>query len=712
MKRKILRQFLFLVCSLFLGASFAFADGVMIVSPPSLPHIVPPPTPLSVKYHRVKVNIDNQVATTSIDQVFKNNYDQDLEGTYIFPLPDEATISDFALYMNGQRVSGEVLEKDKARQIYEDIVRKMKDPGLLEYVGRNMFKARVYPIPKHGETRIELVYHQPLVYDIGVCKYIYPLNTEKFSPMPLEEVAISVKINSKLPIKSCYSPSHEVDTKIDQYTAGCGYEAKNVKPDKDFVLYYSVSEKDVGLSLLCHRQPGGDGYFMMLLSPGQLPERTINKDIVFALDTSGSMSGQKIQQAREALRYCINSLGRGDRFNIISFATEVNSFQEGLVEANKTNIKEALSFVSKISARGGTNINDALLLSLKMVAVTGKPRMIVFLTDGEPTVGVTEMKEILQNINRSNSSKARLFVFGVGDDVNTHLLDKIAEAHRGVSEYVAPQENIEVKVSAFYNKISEPVLADISLNFGKIKVKEMYPLTLPDIFKGTQLVLLGRYEGDGATAITLAGQVEGKEQRFVYEDRFLAEKADNDFIPRIWATRKIGFLTSEIRLKGENKELIEEIVRLSKEYGIMTPYTSFLVLEEGRGRDDYEQWGIRHSAAPIIREKGLKYQAAMDSRVGGEAVSKAKDISELKRSEIAIAPTLETVKHIGDKTFYLRNGVWEDAHYQEGIKIQEIKYLSKEYFDLLRQTPKLGKYFAIGTKVMVVFEGKCYRISD
>ena len=255
--------------TMFFGILFclntALPDGLLLIEDPPLqasvsPEITRSPVALTVKYHRVRVTIDNQVAVTSIDQVFKNEYDADLEGTYIFPLPEEAAISDFAMYINGTRVSGEILDKEKARQVYEDIVRRMKDPGLLEYVGRNMFRARVYPIPKHGETRIELRYEQTLEYDSGVYRYVYPLDTERFSPGLLEEVTISAEVKSSVPIKSIYSPSHRVDIIKEQFQASLSYEEDNVRPDKDFVLYYTVSEKDVGLNLLCFKNPPDDGY--------------------------------------------------------------------------------------------------------------------------------------------------------------------------------------------------------------------------------------------------------------------------------------------------------------------------------------------------------------------------------------------------------------------------------------------------------------------
>jgi len=716
MKTRIFIFAITLTFSLFFGLGTASADGVLIVEPPSQAHIyLPPmphpilrPEPLPVKYHRVQIDIENQVATTSIDQVFKNDYDVDLEGTYIFPLPEEAAITDFAMYIDGKRVSGEILNKDEARKTYEDIVRRMKDPGLLEYIGRNMFKARVYPIPRHGEKRIELVYQQTLSYDAGTCRYVYPLSTERFSPKPLEEVTISAKVKSRIPIKSIYSPSHEVSTKVEQFQAGCSYEAKDVTPDKDFILYYTVSKKDLGLNLLCHRTQGEEGYFLMLLSPGELEGRTIAKDIVFVLDTSGSMQGDKIKQAKEALRFCVNGLGQDDRFNIIGFSEDVNSYKDALVFANKENLKGALDFIDGFQARGGTNINDALLSALKIFDDSRKPRMVVFLTDGLPTVGITNIKDITKNLSQANKTRTRTFVFGVGFDVNTHLLDKIAQDHKGTSEYVRPNENIEVKVSSFYSKITEPILADIKLDFGKIRTEEIYPVALPDIFKGSQLLMMGRYKGDGATAVTLKGYIDGKEKKFVYEDRFLTESKGNDFIPRIWATRKIGYLMSEIRLKGENKELVDEIIKLSKEHGIMTPYTSYLIVQRDKRRDNW----VHPLEAKKVKLAGMRYSQAMERAVGSSAVSSSKDIASLRRRTVAQSPTLKTVKHAGEKAFYLRDGIWVDSKYEEGAKIRNVKYLSEEYFNLLRRNPGLGKYFSIAKNIIVVFEQECYRVTD
>jgi Ca-activated chloride channel homolog len=716
MKRALLLLGVVLSCSWFMGVVPAFADGMIIIERPHHhPHPIHMPEPehqyevLPVKYHRVSVNIENQVAVTSIDQVFRNEYDVDLEGTYIFPLPEDAAISEFSMYIDGKKVTGEILDKDKARQVYEDIVRQMKDPGILEYMGRNMFRARIYPIPKHGEKRMELTYQQTLKYDSGMFKYVYPLNTEKFSPRPLEEVTIAATIKSAVPIKNVYSPSHKVDTKLNEYTATCGFEEKNVNPDKDFVLYYTVSEKDLGLNLICHRLNGEDGYFMLLVSPGQLESKAIEKDIIFVLDTSGSMQGEKIKQAKDALKFCVNKLAQGDRFNVVSFSTNIDPYKSSLVRAEEANIKAAIDFIDRFDGSGGTNINDALLTTLKMFDDPKRPRMIVFLTDGEATVGVTDMKLLLKNISDADSAKTRMFVFGVGNDVNSHLLDKIAEEHRGLPAYVEPGENIEVSVSSFYAKISEPVLSDTVLDFGKIKVSEIYPITLPDIFKGTQLVLMGRYSGDGQSAITLKGNVDGKARSWVYENTFAKENKDNSFIPRLWAQRKIGFLTGEIRLRGENKELVDEIVKLSKRYGIMTPYTSFLILEN---ETDYRRWGIREELASRIQSSGNQYASDMAEYKGAQAVSKAKDILSQKSESTVRGPAMDTVKYALDKTFYLKDKTWIDSEYKEGAAVKQVKYLSGEYFELLKRKPGLAQYFSVNKDIVVVFEGQAYKVIE
>lgn len=711
MKQKLI---LLVILSLFING-LAHADGFIIIPRPPQERTF---IPLSIKYHHVEVEINNQVTTTKVDQVFLNENNQDLEGVYIFPLPKDASISNFVMYVDGKAVKGEILDKDKARNIYDDIVRKMRDPALLEYIDRGAFRMSIYPIPARGEKRIQLEYSEVLKYDMGLCRYSYPLNTEKFSAKPIPSVTVTVGLKSDNPIKSVYSPSHEIDLhRKSDNEVKVGYEASNVKPDKDFELYYTVSDKDFGLNLLSYHESGEDGFFMLLIAPKfeAKSDEVIEKDLIFVLDKSGSMQGEKIEQAKGALKFCVNNLKESDRFGIIAFSTDVDELESSLLPATKANIAKAEKYISKIDATGGTNIDEALQTALKKRPSVDRPMMIVFLTDGLPTVGIKDVNAIIKNVEKSKSKNLRIFAFGVGFDVNTHFLDKVAEDNGGVSQYVKPSEDIEVSVSSLYTKISEPMLSNLTFKTLAVKTKEVYPKSLPDIFKGTQLVVLGRYEGSGLTEITIDGEVRGRKNSIVNKAIFTDKNTDNDFIPRLWAQRKVGYLLDEMRANGENNEIKDEIIRLSKKYGIITPYTSFLVLPEE------EAAGLPHVARDRARREALQ-QSSSDIMAykGSGAVDASKKLGEMKASAapmVITAPVIEgigniEIKYIGIKTFILKNGIWTDSLYESDMKAIEIKYGSDEYFNLLTKETELSKYFALGKNLIVCYKDKCYKIKE
>ncbi len=690
------------------AAAPALADGILIPEP--LPLILPRPEPLAVKYHHVKVSVDHQTARTSIDQVFRNPNAHDLEAVYLFPMPEGASISDFSLWMNGRKVSGEILEAGRAREIYEDIVRRLRDPGLLEYAGRNLFRARVYPIPRHGEVKIEIVYEEVLRYDAGLVAYRYPLNTEKFSSADLEDVSITVDIRSDVPIRSLYSPSHVIDARVSGRTARCGWEDSNVRPDRDFLLYYTVSEDDVGLSLATHRLPGEEGYFMLLLSPGDLDVPAAPpKDVVFVVDASGSMAGEKIDQVRQALDYCLNSLGQEDRFDLITFATGVESFAGGgrLVAADAESVRRARSFAARISARGGTDIGGALERALDSPP-GGRPLMLIFLTDGQPTVGETDAGRILAGFSRRNGGRARVFSFGVGYDVNTNLLDSLSLDNGGAAEYLNPGENIEVKVSSFFNRVSSPVLTDLSLDIRGGAVRDVYPARLPDLFAGSQLVVFGRYREEGPARARLTGTAGGRRREFQGEGRFERANAGNDFIPRLWATRKIAWLLTEIKLRGENRELVDEVIRLSREHGIVTPYTSYLIMEEGSEEDRRRIMPMTRSFAPAMESA----RAGMKSATGRDAFDVSKEMGRLREAKVQEAPPPGEMAYVGRKSFTRSPEGWRESGPAVRGRVTEIKYLSPEYFRLLRDHPEAGRYLSLGPKVTFTLEGTTYRIVE
>jgi len=714
-KLPILALFVTLLLAL---ASPAHADGIIIPEPP--PPGRPPfrGYPLSIKYHRVTVTIEDQVATTHVDQVFVNDADFAVEGIYIFPLPEGATISEFSMWVEGEKYEGKLLTKEEARAIYESYVRRRRDPALLEYVGRGAFQASIFPIPPGEERRIELTYSEILPLDEGLLRYRYPLDTERFSNRPIEEVSISVDIKSNEALKAIYSPSHPiaVDRQGD-YRARVGYEESDVRPDRDFELYFSVAEEEIGLNLLSYKPEDEDGFFLLLVAPKVEIEEAevVAKDVLLVLDTSGSMQGEKIEQAKAALDFVLDHLQPEDRFNIIAFSTGVRQFAPGLRPMSER--EEAHRWVKQLEAVGGTDINRALLEALAQADVE-RPTILIFLTDGLPTEGVTDVEMIMANVAREAGENVRLFTFGVGHDVNTILLDGLAQAHRGASAYVTPGQSIEEEVSAFYAKVSTPLLADLELDFRGVHTEEIYPYPLPDLFAGTQLVVVGRYRRGGPAVLTLSGEVNQKPQSFTYEDLTFRQEGGEPFIARLWATRKIGHLLDQIRLHGKDPELVDEVVRLSLRYGIATPYTSFLV-EEPQPVPMARAPAVPGVVETVVVEKPVEVRKIVEKVVmatplaasGAEAVAEAEARKELRSAARAPLEEAKAVRHVGEHTFINRGGIWVDTGFDAGeMQVTKVVFGSSRYFELAAN-PEVAGYLALGPQVIFVFEGKAYQIT-
>ena len=696
----------------------AGADGIIIVDPP--PGVdVRLDQSLAIKYHHVDIQIKDQVATTRVDQVFVNDNPWTAEGTYIFPLPEGAAVSDFVMWVDGKAVHGEILEADEARTIYDDVVRRMKDPALLEYVGRKALKASVFPIPPGEERKIELEYSQILPVENGLVHYIYPLSTERFSSRPLEDLVVRAQIESREPLKAVYSSRHEVSIdREDDYHALLGLEQSDVLPDRDFELFYTISSEKIGLNLLSFKEEGQDGFFLLLAAPDVKvnEEEIVVKDIILVLDTSGSMQGEKMDQAKEAARYVLDHLNPLDRFAIVSFATTTRSFSPSLQPAAQAD--KGKDFLDRLEAMGSTDINRAMIEAVGL-AEEVRPTTLIFLTDGLPTEGVTVTGAILDNVAREAPDNVRIFSFGVGDDVDTDLLDQISLDHGGASTYVRPGEEIDEEVSAFYRRVKMPVLSDLSLDWGDIIVDQVYPQRIPDLFAGSQLIMLGRYREGGPAKITLKGMVNQEERSYTYEDLSFRKEGGDDFIPRLWATRAVGYYLTQIRLYGEKQEWIDSIVSLSTRYGIITPYTSFLVQEKDifstQGREeiisDFEEEMAAAAAEPAFGEAAVEkavYQKSLSAAPVGAAVPVNMSVSTGIDGTSKMVRVSEVLKNVGSKTFLLKNDTWIDTTFDRSMKTKKVAFLGEEYFDLISQVPVLGSYFALGERVIVVHEGQAY----
>jgi Ca-activated chloride channel family protein len=732
---------LLLMLSVFLAlATIASAQGIIVPGPcrrcPD-PRPGPLPRALPIKSIKIDTKISSQVATTHVEQVFRNDTGATLEGTYLFPIPESASIAEFAIWDGDRRLVGEVRTREEARRIYDEIVRRQRDPGLLEYAGKDLFQASIFPILPHSDKKLEITYTQVVRAEGGTVSYRYPLGTGR-QIVQIGSVAGRVEVESKEPVRNVYSPTHVIDVKRSSDRRSLvSFESESGKEPQDFQLFYTISKEDFGLTLLTHREPGKQGYFLLMISPKDdwTDQEYSAKDVVFVVDTSGSMADEgKMEKARAALLYGVRILRPQDRFNIISFAGEEHLMEARLIAADEKGRARGEAFVKALKPMGGTNINQSLLASLRQFSEMDRerPKMLVFMTDGLPTVDETNVSRIIDNVRKATKPGVRLFTFGVGYDVNTALLDKLAAENGGVADYVEPKEDLEVKVSNFFSKVNYPVLTDLQLDMGGAQTDLTYPRNIPDVFRGSQVTLIGRYSNESdlnAVHMKLSGKSGGAVRSYTYANLSFPLRTDaNDYLPRLWATRRVGWLMEQVRSNGEQKELRDEIVDLGTRYGIVTPYTSYLALEEGQvSRRDVNNMIMNEPPRP---PKGMgmggfrkmsEASAAPAPTPMPQAVTGADAIQQSKaaraQQERLVLKDEDTrtdaVKRVEGKTFYLIEGVWTDSEFKPETRLPEtmLVFGSDEYFELLKKNPKLGSYFSLGERVIVILDGHVYKVN-
>ncbi|MBN2578468.1 MAG: VWA domain-containing protein [Pirellulales bacterium] len=594
----------------------------IIIYPP-YPHprpAPPPPPPMAYKIKDldVQVRLVDQVARVQLSQTFANPGSQPMEVAFVFPLPYDGAIEQMTLLVDGKELPARLLDAKEARRMYEEIVRKNRDPALLEWLGTGLFKTSVFPVPPGASRTVSLRYSQICRKQEGLTDFLLPLSTAKYTSTPVEKVGVRVTIQSQEEIKNLYSPTHAVEIKRpDGKHAVVSYTAKNTLPGSDFRLFYDVGRGKLSAKVLSYRPSSEDeGFFLLLASPqisplpvgeGQgvraaaqansphpnpLPKgegTPAAKTVLFVIDRSGSMTGKKIEQVKAALKYVLNNLRPGDTFNIVAYDSAVESFRPELQKYDEETRKAALGFVEGLYAGGMTDIDAALRTALGQLKDDKRPAYVVFLTDGLPTAGVTNEMKIVANAKEANKVHARIFTFGVGYDLNSRLLDKLVRENFGQSEFVKPDEDIEAAVSRLYRRIESPVLTDVRLQFlfDEVKTEEgnpvdrVYPRGSFDLFSGEQLVLVGRYKKTGAAKVIVTGRIGDREQKFDFPAEFAEKSPDESFafVEKLWAVRRVGEILDEIDLKGKNDELIKELVELSTRHGILTPYTSFMADE-------------------------------------------------------------------------------------------------------------------------------------
>ncbi len=737
---------LMLTLLILLSAGSSRAQGVLVPTDRSLP-------PLGLAHHRVEIAVDGGVSHTTIDQTWRNGGDRPLEATYFFPVPRGAVVVGFELEVNGKMQKGEMLEREKAKKIYEDIVARMRDPGLVEWLDKDLFQVRIFPVPARGEQRLRLKFAQPLEIVGGTYRLVYPLRTASQAVRTLEDFTLTARLRDPVPVGTVYSPTHKISVSNRGNEVTVGFEEERVSLDRDFVLYFAPSTQDVGMSTITHKKGGEPGYFLFTAAPrAALESKEVQgKTIVFVLDTSGSMTGEKIVQAKAALRYCIERLGSDDRFDILRFSSDVERLSSsGLIAASDANKRRAQEFVDGFDAAGGTAIDEALQVALATVSseTNGTGALVLFVTDGRPTVGEVNVAEILKGAERKNSGRARVFTMGVGEDLDTHLVDLIAQQHGGTSHYVRPGEDVKTAIAALYEQVAFPVLTDVTLTVDGVKTYAMQPSKMPDLFRGQQLLVAGRYRGAGKAKVRLEGKLGKETRRFEIEVDFPEENKDQDFVAAVWAHRQVGFLLDQIRLNGETQALRDEIVQLAKQYGIVTPYTSWLVVDDSeivrppprpepwnpnpqpRPRPIPPPWedGPRNGSPAPMTTPTLERKAEERERIvidasrpgdqggdfrkdGGKAgVDAAETVRILKDNDDG-APVVRSIKRVGGRVFVWKGDGWAQQDLAANARRVSIKAYSAEWTALANKGADVRAALALGEKVQLAIGDTVYVIT-
>ena len=730
---------LLLVLCVVLPVTKAWSIGLLLPADESLP-------PLAIRSHHVTIDVTDAASVTRVEQVFVNHTNRPLEATFFFPVPAGSTVSDFSLWINGKKTKGAVLDEKEARATYQRIVQRTLDPGLVEYIDGKLFSAKIFPVPALGEQKVEIAFAAVLGQESGLRRLTYPLKTGRQTATLLDDFSIVVNLSSRAPLKAIYSPTHQVEVvRRSDHLARVGLEDAGVDLEQDFVLYVGTGEYDIGLSLLTYDgdgKGGEDSYFLAVLTPRfeQTEREHARKAVTFVIDTSGSMTGEKLEQARAALVASLRKLRPVDLFNVVRFSTDVESLFQAPTSATEANVARGLAFANRMEPMGGTAIHEALTAALSVSVPSDTPHYVIFVTDGRPTVGETDAAAILKNVARRVGA-ARVFSLGVGYDVNAVLLDELAAAHHGTSDYVVPGETIEVKVAALYDRIAFPAVTDVAIDFGTAAVYDIYPRRLPDLFRGGQLVVLGRARDGIPQRLRMTGRIGNGAVVVDFDeaervDRAVAATAVHDFIPKLWATRKVGYLLSEIRGKGDILELKTEVVRLAKKYGLVTPFTSYLAVDDAEFQNAPQaNGGVRRRHIvyefddeklagqfnkPSNRMAKLKESAGRESVIsdnanlaassGKGAVDTSRETNRLRGASSGDASANLNTRWVDGKLFVREQGVWVEQGVDKQ-KARKIKVGSKEYFDLVEKKPALRHKLSMDAEVMFEDAGESYQVT-
>ncbi|NLX04174.1 MAG: VWA domain-containing protein [Phycisphaerae bacterium] len=707
------------------------ADNILV---PQTRHAVvsaTQPTPsIRVTTVDARIEIIDQVAATTLTLSLKNDSPRREEAELLVPIPADATVRGLAFQGPAPEATVEILPRDEARRIYESLVAQIRDPALLELAGHNLIRSSVFPVEPHGDQKIRLTYEQVLQAEDNRVDYLLPRSEALDYQVPW---TIALTIRSKRPLSTAYSPSHDIEIKSQSTNhIEAKLSAERLQPGP-FRLSYLLADGEISASMLCYPDPKiGGGYFLLLAGlpasvQHQADNHAIKREITLVIDRSGSMNGCKIEQVKEAALQIISGLAEGERFNLLTYQNTVDAFAKQAIPKTSENEAAARRYIDGITAIGGTNIHDALIEALRPEPAEGMLPIVLFLTDGLPTVGTTSERAIRELATAGNSHRRRVFTFGVGVDVNAPLLEAIADRTRARSSFVLPNQDVEVQVGRVFRQLWGPLLADTTLDIVKPdggealgRTRDLLPAQPPDLFAGDQLILLGKYIGDEPVTFLLGGNVAGESKSFKFTFDFDHATTRNGFVPRLWASRKIAELIDAVRQLGADnptasddpkvKELVDQIVALSTEFGILTEYTAFLARE---GTDLYSAPAVTAEALDNLQLRAVRQRSGMGAVNQELNLARQKSQKTLRYDNAFIDRQLNRVavadvQQVNDVALYRRGKNWVDsrvaAKAQQPQPQRTIRFASDEFFDLAQQLADENRQGAIALHGDILLE--------
>ncbi len=726
---------------LFAGASVARAQDDRVATRPtcggtifcaSAPCPQPPPCTVQGGVERtsreVRVALEGRVLRYEVTERWTNRGGRVGEADYVLPLPRGAAFEDLALEIDGEMVTGEALAAGEARRVYEEIVRRQRDPALVEWMGMGVLRTRIFPI-QPGETRTVKVRFRAVAEREGDALRIDV-------PAPRGQGAVSGTLvafrwPSDDSFGDAWSPTHRVERERDS-----GRRVARVE-DASGTVTLLVPVRDAeraAISVLTHAPQGEEGYALITLTPPALVRRSTARDVTFVIDVSGSMAGGKLAQAKAAGRQLLATLGRDDRFRLIAFSNDVDEYRDGWTPATGPERARAEAWLEDLGASGGTNIAGALERALEASETNGRLALVLFLTDGAPTVGERRPEKLAERARELRGAR-RVFTFGLGADLNASLLELIALDGAGTAHFVRPEEDVERVVGVVAQRLTRPVATNLRVRATGVQLSALQPSGRLDLFAGQELTILARYRTsaipvswgqEGSTRISITGDTPDGPVTWEGRASFPVRRTQDAFVGRLWATQRVGFLSAERRRNGASPELDDEMKRLGERWGIPTELTSYLVLEPGMNRPVAQQPANvvprtrreNDAAARVDGGRGVAGGTALSApapaSVAGAATTQSGARQEFERAKAAAE--MRDARSVGDlqssmssdrrststRQFALDNGTWMDQRpAAPNARVVTVKPFSAAYFAAMDRVAELREIFALGERVEV-----------